>query len=221
MLVLIRSTSCTYTRGRMSWRGFDSDLGYSIIATSRNEGLFYIYYDVCATSCFDFQAPVAVQETRYTPMKRIVVLTFIVFWGWGDGKGSENFVVQAFSLPRLSPSNLSCMMATTDSNVVEAISSPMVSSENESGPYSSLTSTFSRRLWLRNLSAAAFSSVATKVVWPAGPAWALKPRNEALCGTGLFTNFLEYRCTDLGDISDEGQKTSFSNSNEAVPPTLC
>jgi hypothetical protein len=31
----------------------------------------------------------------------------------------------------------------------------------------------------------------------------------------LFTNFLEYRCTDLGDISDEGQKTSFSNSNEA------
>jgi hypothetical protein len=35
-------------------------------------------------------------------------------------------------------------------------------------------------------------------------AYALKPRNEALCGTGLFENFLEYRCTSIGNIQDEG-----------------
>lgn len=36
------------------------------------------------------------------------------------------------------------------------------------------------------------------------PAKAVKPRNEALCGTGFYTNIWQYRCTDLGDISDEG-----------------
>jgi len=50
--------------------------------------------------------------------------------------------------------------------------------------------------------------------------WALKERNEQLCGTGLFTNFLEYRCTDIGDISDEGQKTTFSASEAGAADSL-
>ena len=37
------------------------------------------------------------------------------------------------------------------------------------------------------------------------PALALKPNNEALCGTGFFTNIAQYKCTDIGDISDEGK----------------
>ena len=49
---------------------------------------------------------------------------------------------------------------------------------------------------------------------------ALKPRNEALCGTGLFTNFLEYRCTEIGDISDEGQKTGLSASEAGAADSL-
>jgi hypothetical protein len=44
------------------------------------------------------------------------------------------------------------------------------------------------------------------------PAWAVQERNEALCGTGFFTNFMEYRCTELGDISDEGLPGSLSDS---------
>jgi hypothetical protein len=43
-------------------------------------------------------------------------------------------------------------------------------------------------------------------------AWAVQERNEALCGTGFFTNFMEYRCTELGDISDEGLPGSLSDS---------
>lgn len=35
------------------------------------------------------------------------------------------------------------------------------------------------------------------------PAYALKERNEVLCGTGFFTNIAQYMCTDIGDISDE------------------
>ena len=33
---------------------------------------------------------------------------------------------------------------------------------------------------------------------------ATKPKNEALCGTGLFTNFMPEKCTDLGDITEDG-----------------
>ena len=57
------------------------------------------------------------------------------------------------------------------------------------------------------------------LVAPTG-ASAVKPRNEQLCGTGLFTNYLEYRCTELGDISDEGQRTSFSAKEEGAADSL-
>lgn len=43
-------------------------------------------------------------------------------------------------------------------------------------------------------------------------AWAVQERNEALCGTGFFTNFMEYRCTEIGDISDEGLPGGLSDS---------
>jgi hypothetical protein len=36
-------------------------------------------------------------------------------------------------------------------------------------------------------------------------ALALEERNEILCGTGFFTNIAQYKCTDIGDISDEGK----------------
>jgi hypothetical protein len=39
---------------------------------------------------------------------------------------------------------------------------------------------------------------------------AVKPRNEALCNTGLFENFLEYRCTAVGNIQDEGYTKELS-----------
>ena len=52
------------------------------------------------------------------------------------------------------------------------------------------------------------------------PSLALKQRNEQLCATGFFTNYLEYRCTDIGDISDEGQKTTFSNKDEEAADSL-
>lgn len=37
------------------------------------------------------------------------------------------------------------------------------------------------------------------------PAHALKPKNDALCGTGFFEHIYEYKCTSIGDIEDEGQ----------------
>lgn len=41
-------------------------------------------------------------------------------------------------------------------------------------------------------------------------AHAVKPSNEALCGTGFFTNIAQYYCTDIGDISDEGKSRMLS-----------
>jgi hypothetical protein len=53
---------------------------------------------------------------------------------------------------------------------------------------------------------AAFISTIMLCVGKATPdvAMALQPRNEPLCSTGLFENFMEYKCTPIGDIQDEG-----------------
>lgn len=49
---------------------------------------------------------------------------------------------------------------------------------------------------------------------------ALKPRNEALCNTGFFEHYLEYRCTEIGDISDEGQKTGLTEGQAGATDSL-
>ena len=43
-------------------------------------------------------------------------------------------------------------------------------------------------------------------------AHALQERNEALCGTGFFEHFNEFKCTPIGDISDEGTTKSLSDN---------
>lgn len=49
---------------------------------------------------------------------------------------------------------------------------------------------------------------------------ALQERDEALCGTGFFTNIAQYRCTDIGDISDEGKSKGLSSSQEGAVDSL-
>ena len=51
-------------------------------------------------------------------------------------------------------------------------------------------------------------------------AQAVKPRNEALCDSGLFENFLEYRCTPLGNIEDEATGRELSESEELTSSSL-
>jgi len=48
------------------------------------------------------------------------------------------------------------------------------------------------------------------VTIPTAPATALQKRNEALCGTGFFEHYDEFRCTPIGDISDEGTSKELS-----------
>jgi len=71
----------------------------------------------------------------------------------------------------------------------------------------------------RNL-LAAFAVGGLSVAAPADPARAVKPRNEALCDTGLFENFLEYRCTPVGNIEDEGIGKKLSATEEAAADSL-
>ena len=49
---------------------------------------------------------------------------------------------------------------------------------------------------------------------------ALQARNEALCGTGFFTNIALYKCTDIGDISDEGRSRPLSTTEEGSMQSL-
>lgn len=43
---------------------------------------------------------------------------------------------------------------------------------------------------------------------------ALQKKNEALCGTGFFEHIYEYKCTTIGDISDEAKSKSMDESME-------
>lgn len=52
------------------------------------------------------------------------------------------------------------------------------------------------------------------------PAQAIKERNEALCGTGFFTNIWQFKCTDIGDIEDEGIPTGLSTGQEEISDSL-
>jgi hypothetical protein len=52
------------------------------------------------------------------------------------------------------------------------------------------------------------------------PALALQEKNEALCNTGFFTNIWQYKCTDLGDIEDEGKSRKLSSSEESATESL-
>jgi hypothetical protein len=50
----------------------------------------------------------------------------------------------------------------------------------------------------------------TTLIVPTEAAVALKKKDEVLCGTGFFTNIAQYKCTEIGDILDEGKPKDFS-----------
>jgi hypothetical protein len=75
------------------------------------------------------------------------------------------------------------------------------------------TNSYNRRMIL---SAFLFlPSVCTK-----NEAMALQPRNEPLCSTGLFENFMEYKCTPIGDIQDEGMSKDLTPAEVAATDSL-
>jgi hypothetical protein len=47
------------------------------------------------------------------------------------------------------------------------------------------------------------------------PAKALQEKNDVLCGTGFFTHIFEYKCTEIGDIEDEGTSKGLSSTEES------
>ena len=54
----------------------------------------------------------------------------------------------------------------------------------------------------------------------ASSAHAVQERNEALCSTGFFTNIWQARCTELGDITDEGVGRDLSTTEETSVDSL-
>lgn len=51
-------------------------------------------------------------------------------------------------------------------------------------------------------------------------AYALEKRNEALCGTGFFTNIAQYKCTEIGDISKDGKTKDLTNEEKSSVESL-
>jgi len=64
------------------------------------------------------------------------------------------------------------------------------------------------------------STILTSNLLPTEAAYAVKERNEALCGTGFFTNIAQWYCTEIGDISDEGLGKDLSTSQESTVDSL-
>jgi hypothetical protein len=52
------------------------------------------------------------------------------------------------------------------------------------------------------------------------PSEALQSKNDNLCGTGFFEHFQEYRCTTIGDISDEGLSKDMNDSDKGLTDSL-
>ena len=51
-------------------------------------------------------------------------------------------------------------------------------------------------------------------------AFALKQKNDVLCGTGFFEHIYEYKCTSIGDIEDEGVSKELSRAETGVTDNL-
>ena len=49
---------------------------------------------------------------------------------------------------------------------------------------------------------------------------ALRPKNDALCGTGFFEHIYEYKCTAIGDIEDEGSAKSLNSDEMGITDSL-
>lgn len=85
----------------------------------------------------------------------------------------------------------------------------------------------SRRSWLKSthhsFTVAVISVVTistTTTIIPTTAAYALQPRNEPLCSTGLFEHFMEYKCTPIGDIQDEGMSKGLTSVDEQTTNSL-
>ncbi len=77
-----------------------------------------------------------------------------------------------------------------------------------------------RKLLTTTFNACAVSSVSIAATAPKTAAYALQPRNEQFCSTGLFEHFMEYKCTPIGDIQDEGIGKEFTNVEEQTTNSL-
>ena len=49
---------------------------------------------------------------------------------------------------------------------------------------------------------------------------ALRPKNDALCGTGFFEHIYEYKCTAIGDIEDEGSAKALNSDEMGITDSL-
>ena len=70
-----------------------------------------------------------------------------------------------------------------------------------------------RKVLAAAAAAAALASAPTR-------AHALKKRNEALCGTGFFEHIYEYKCTEIGDIEDEGNSRAMNSAENGLTDGL-
>jgi len=132
--------------------------------------------------------------------------------------------VASMTSPHQSPIRLSSRSSTSStlSSMVDArdtlpvrmtIIDPSVSSLSDSSPSSASFGSDRRRTLLRGMLGPMITST---VVWKTNPpsAIALQERNEILCGTGFFTNIALYKCTDIGDISDEGKSRPLTTNEQ-------
>ena len=117
-------------------------------------------------------------------------------------------------MPASSSNRLALGLAVIAYACVSSVQSLVPETRPPSKPLTA-TPSKSEPLNRRDLIRALSSTALFNLLLSSQPASALKPNNEALCGTGFFTNIAQYKCTDIGDISDEGQSRKTTAEEES------
>jgi hypothetical protein len=76
-----------------------------------------------------------------------------------------------------------------------------------------------RRGWISKTKSATPLIFGASVAVPSS-ANALEKRNEALCATGFFVNIYQYKCTDIGDIEEDGKPKELSKEEDSSVNSL-
>jgi hypothetical protein len=88
----------------------------------------------------------------------------------------------------------------------------------------SKTNAYSPSMTRRGWIAIAKTKSAASLVFASGAvpsaANAVVERNEALCATGFFVNIYQYKCTDIGDIEEDGKAKELSNDENSSVNSL-
>jgi hypothetical protein len=118
-----------------------------------------------------------------------------------------------FSHPSHNPSVSISAISTSATEATEA-------TEASTSSTTTTTTTTNRRSFLSLPSLLILPAATIAMTVDPKDANAIKPKNDALCGTGFFEHIYEFKCTAIGDIEDEGSSKKMDSNEVGISDGL-